>query len=182
MWAVEGYRDKNYARLAGKWDHCLGNGCDHPQLFRDSFTTGLFLEDDGLTDHDEGKDSLTWLFHRADWHNARLAEAEAAYEAMIETIKSGDPEQVRKIYATHRVSPALIEARMAGLPLMRQSLQSIVSRSSIDSRVVDATPSQRALGYDRFAVLLHQANRADGTKLPEIVLLQREGAQWKVLP
>lgn len=182
VWALDGYRDNAYARVSGKWDRCLGIGCDNPQLYRQPFTTGLTLEDGGLTDRDEGKDCLSWRFHRAEWHNARVAEVQAANEAMIATALSGTPQQVRQIYATHRIQPGLVDARLADLPLMRQSLQAIVSRSSIDSRVVDATPAQRALGFDRFAVLVYQANRADGTKLPEVTVLQTEAGQWKVLP
>lgn len=179
IWQLAGYREASTARLSGTFDHCLGSPCNAGDPDRKSFTLGLSLEGNRLIDKDESEGGASYTFHRLDWHSQRVAEAQKEYERFADTLANGEPAAVRSILATN-LSRQEVEATITLLPIVRQRLRKVVSRSLVYANVANIKVGIQRSGIDQFAVLIFQANMEDGTKGPETVVLQRENSSWRL--
>lgn len=181
FWQVEGFSSGGTARLQAKYSACEGDNCQDPTVTTEGFTARLALEGDALTAVDEAKaDATPRVFHRAEWHQKRGEEAEAAFVELIGVLRDGTREDIKSRYSPV-LSEAEKEAMLSALPIFRATTATIASRELVDVKVVDIPQvAANVHRLNKAALIIHQVNGRDGVKWLEIAFLHRQDDAWKL--
>jgi len=180
VWLIRGKEHDDSLIIEGQFDRCLGNGCNDPQMFVGPFQTRFSLKGNALVDVDQDPNSPDMILHRQDWHASHASDATESYRALAQSIARRDATSVRGRMATLNTSTDRVEIVIDQLPRLGPHFGEIVRRICIDCRAVDARGKLLESGVSRMAILVVQADLADGSKWIETAVMQQEPNGWKL--
>jgi hypothetical protein len=168
--------------LDGEFQRCDGDFCDDPNLFRSAFSTRIKIQGDTLVD--EAKDinqKMPIVYRKEAAANDVAQDAADTVDVLMEPLDKGECNRyvVTSLMSTNQLRQH--QSEYCGVMRKAMVLEPKVLRTEIMSKVVlDRVVSKDQIRSVDEVLISSFVVFQDGTTLPRLLILRKEGGGWKV--